>query len=333
MKDSIFYYRIGTQRECECPGGACNTSSSLQQRSSKGIGLGELPKCSTFFCRSTGTRMDKHMKFPQDIMRQYCRHQVKMISVQPSNGDIIHIALRLQLAARVFLRPSAIMKVENLLHGGLLVSHDHLELESVLLRNKEVKLNSFLGLLFDSLSNKEKAKLVIPFLGLPIGVEVGQFTIEAPPASSAINHLLQLRKALKGHGDGELNVLFVQLLHNLVAEEGAVHAHFDIDAGTGSPNASDAVKDELHGSIGIMDIARTGQHIKDLGRLGDSTEQGIVASLSFLLLVEPDRRAFGHSSSANDRSVEVHRQSGKLKGLQPSQQHLSAQLNEASESP
>ena len=121
MKDSIFYYRIGTQRECECPGGACNTSSSLQQRSSKGIGLGELPKCSTFFCRSTGTRMDKHMKFPQDIMRQYCRHQVKMISVQPSNGDIIHIALRLQLAARVFLRPSAIMKVENLLHGGLVV--------------------------------------------------------------------------------------------------------------------------------------------------------------------------------------------------------------------
>lgn len=287
MKDSNFHYRIGAQRKSECPGGACNTSSSLQQRSSKGIGLGELPKCSTFFGRSTVTRMDKHMKFPQDIMRQYCRHQVKMISVQPSNGDIIHIALRLQLADRVFLRPSTIMKVENLLHDGLLVSHDHLELESVLLRNKEVKLNSFLGLLFDSLSNKEKAKLVIPFLGLPIGIEVGQFTIEAPPASSAINHLLQLRKALKGHGDGELNALFVQLPHNLIAEEGAVHAHFDLDAGAGSPNASDAIKDKLQGSIGIMNVARTGQHIKDLGRLGDSTEQGIVASLPFLLLVEP----------------------------------------------
>ena len=253
MKNSIFY-RIGTQRECECPGGTCYTSSSLQQRSSKGIGLGELPKCRSLLCRSALAPMNKHMKFTQDIMRQYCRHQVKMISMKPSNGDIIHIALRLQLADRVFLRPSAIIKVENLLHGGLLVSHDHLELESVLLRNKEVKLNSFLGLLFDSLSNKEKAKLVIPFLGLPIGVEVGQFTIEAPPASSAINHLLQLRKALKGHGDGELNALFVQLLHNLVAEEGAVHAHFGLDAGTGSPNASDAVKDELHGSIGIMDI-------------------------------------------------------------------------------
>ena len=46
--------------------------------------------------------MDKHMKFPQDVMRQYCRHQVKMISVKPSDGDIIHIALRLQLADRVF---------------------------------------------------------------------------------------------------------------------------------------------------------------------------------------------------------------------------------------
>ena len=84
---------------------------------------------------------------------------------------------------------------------------------------------------------------------------------------------------------------------------------------------------ELHGSTGIMDIARTGQDIKNLDRLGDSAEQGIVASLPFLLLVEPDRRAFGHSSSANDRSVEVHRHPRKPEGLQPGQQHLSAQLS------
>jgi len=203
--------------------------------------------------------MNKHMEFLQDVMRQYCRHQVKMISVQASDSDVIHIALRLQLASRVFLRPSAIMKVEDLLHRGLLVSHDHLELESVLLRNKEVKLNKFLGLLFDPFSDKEKTKLLVPLFGLPVGVEVGQFAIEVPPASAAINHLFQLRKTLKGHGDGELNALFVQLPHNLIAEEGSVHAHFDLDAGTGSPNASDAVNNELHGSIGIMDIARTGK--------------------------------------------------------------------------
>ena len=40
------------------------------------------------------------------------------------------------------------------------------------MRNKEVeKLNSFLGLLFDSLSNKEKTKLLVPLFGLPVGVE------------------------------------------------------------------------------------------------------------------------------------------------------------------
>jgi hypothetical protein len=203
--------------------------------------------------------MNKHMEFLQDVMRQYCRHQVKMISVQASDSDVIHIALRLQLTNRVFLRPSAIMKVENLLHRGQLVCHDRLELESVLLRSKEVKLNKFLGLLFDPFSDKEKTKLLVPLFGLPVGVEVGQFAIEVPPASAAINHLFQLRKTLKGHGDGELNALFVQLPHNLIAEEGAVHAHFDLDAGTGSPNASDAVKNELHGSIGIMDIARSGK--------------------------------------------------------------------------
>jgi len=84
--------------------------------------------------------MNKHVEFLQDVMRHYRRHQVEMLSVQPSDGDIIHIALRLQFADRVFLRSSAIMKVEDLLHGSQLVRHNHLELESVLLRNKEIKL-------------------------------------------------------------------------------------------------------------------------------------------------------------------------------------------------
>src|SRR5664279_829798 len=116
MKDSIFYCRIGTQRECECASGARDTPGPLQQRSSKGVGLGELPQCSSLLRCSTLTRMNKHMEFLQDVMRQYCRHQVKMIYVQASDSDVIHIALRLQLANRVFLRPSAIMKVEDLLH-------------------------------------------------------------------------------------------------------------------------------------------------------------------------------------------------------------------------
>ena len=249
MKDSFFHYRISAQRECECTRGARNTPSPLQQQSSKGVGLGELPKCSSLLRSSTLTRMNKHVEFLQDVMRHYRRHQVEMLSVQPSDGDIIHIALRLQFADRVFLRSSAIMKVEDLLHGSQLVRHNHLELESVLLRNKEIKLNKFLGLLFDLFADKEKAKLVVPLLGLPAGIEVSQFVIEVPPTSSAIDHLLQLRETLKGHGDGELDAVFVQLPHDLIAEEGAVHAHFDLDAGTGSPNASDAVKNELHGSI------------------------------------------------------------------------------------
>jgi len=73
--------------------------------------------------------MNKHVEFLQDVMRHYRRHQVEMLSVQPSDGDIIHIALRLQFADRVFLRSSAIMKVEDLLHGSQLVRHNHLELE------------------------------------------------------------------------------------------------------------------------------------------------------------------------------------------------------------
>ena len=160
MKDSIFHYRIDAQRKSECARWVCNTPGSLQQRSSESVRLSKLPKCRSFLRSSPLPLMNKHMKFSQDIMRQYRRHQVEMISVKPSDGNVIHIALRLQFSDYVFLGTSAVMKVEDLLHSGLLVCHDHLELDSVLLRNKEVKLNNFLGLLFYLLTDKEKTKLL-----------------------------------------------------------------------------------------------------------------------------------------------------------------------------
>jgi len=44
--------------------------------------------------------------------------------------------------------------------------------------------------------------------------------------------------------------------------------------GTGSPNASDAVNNELHGSIGIMDIARSGQTSRTWAVWAMVAEQG-----------------------------------------------------------
>ena len=58
----------------------------------------------------------------------------------------------------------------------------------------------------------------------------GQLAVEVSPALFAhppTDHLLQHSETLKGHGDGELYAEFLQLSNDLIAEEGAVHAHFD----------------------------------------------------------------------------------------------------------
>jgi hypothetical protein len=77
--------------------------------------------------------MHHHMEFPKQIVREDCRHHIEMISVKPSDGDVIQIALCFQLAECVFLRPSAVMEIKDLLHGRLLVRNDHLEFVAVLM--------------------------------------------------------------------------------------------------------------------------------------------------------------------------------------------------------
>ena len=82
-------------------------------------------------------------------MREDCGHHVKMITVEPSYGDVIQIALRFQFAKRIFLRPAAVVKIQDLLHGCLLVRNDHFELIAVFMGNEQIELDRLLGLLLD----------------------------------------------------------------------------------------------------------------------------------------------------------------------------------------
>jgi len=133
--------------------------------------------------------------------------------------------------------------------------------------------NRLLRMLLELASDKEKPETAVPLFWLPRGIAIRQLALEAPPASSGLDHLLEFRKALEGHRDGELHSPLLKLGNHLIAEKGAVHTHLSDDAGTGSADTVYTVPHELKGAIGTVDIARTGKHIKDLRRLGDRTKQ------------------------------------------------------------
>jgi len=317
---------IGVHGHGKSPSGPSDSACSLQQRPSEGVCFRKLPEGGSFFGGTPASIMHHHMEFPKQIVREDCRHHIEMISVKPSDGNVIQIALRFQLAEGIFLRPSAIVKTQDLLHGRLLVRNDNLELIAVLVRDEDIKLHRLLRLLFDPSPNKEKSEAGVPAFGFPRCVEIRKLITEASPTSPALNHLLKLSKPLKGHRDSELNALVLKCADHLITEEGAVHAHLYDYAGAGGSNNAYALQHEFEGSVGVMNIAGTRQNIKDLGRLGDSAEQMIIAPLSLLLFVKANRCAFGHTARAQDRPVKIKGRPSQAKDLQARQHHLTACL-------
>lgn len=328
MQNSFFDCQIAAHRERKYAAGAGKTPGPLQKRLSESVCLRELPKRGPFFGGSPVSFMCHHMKLPKQVMREDCGHHVKVIAVEPSYGDVIQIALRFQFAKRIFLRPAAIVKVQDLLHGGLLVRNDHLELIAVFVGNEQIELDGFFRLLLDLTPNKEKTKLGIPTLGLPRRVEIRKLAAEKLPASSALNQPLEFGETLKGYRDSKFNAVLLKRPDDLIAEECAVHAHLNFDAGAGTADYTNALHDEFKSAVGVVDIAGTGKHIEDLPCLSYRTEQRIIAPLSLLLFVETDRCAFGLPSRAQNRPVKIKRHTNQPEGLKSCKKHLPARLPE-----
>src|SRR3990172_2083959 len=178
MQNTLFDSLIAAHCERQLTFRVCKTPGALQKRPSEGVGFSEFPKRRPFFGGSPVSFISHHMKLPKQIMRQNSRQHIKVIAVQPSYGDIIQIALRFQFAERIFLRPSAVMEIHDLLHGCLFVRNDHLELIAVFMRNEQIELDRLFGLLLAHPTNKEKAKESVPALGLAGCVEIRNITDE-----------------------------------------------------------------------------------------------------------------------------------------------------------
>lgn len=326
MQNPLLNCRIAAHRERQHSTGLGKTPGPLQKRPSEGVGLRELPKRGPFFSGSPVFFMRHHMQLPKQVMREDCGHHIKVIAVKPSYSDVIQIALRLQFAERIFLRPSAVVKIQNLLHGRLLVRNDYLELIAVFMGNEQIELDGLLRLFLDLPTDKEKTKAAVPTLGFPRRVEIRKLGAEKLPAPSTLNHLLELGETLKRHGDSKLNAFLLKRPDDLIAKECAVHAHLYSNAGTGGANYMYALQHKFKSAVGVMHIARAGKHIEDLSCLGYRAEQRIIAPLPLLLFVESNRRALGLSARAQDRSVKIKRHPNQTEPLKSRKQHLTAGL-------
>lgn len=326
MQNTLLDCRIAAHCERKRTAGLGKASGPLQKRPSESISFREFPKGGPFFGSSPGSFMREHMKLPKKVMRKDGGHHIKVIAVKPSYGNVIQIALRLQFAESILLRTSSIMKIQDILHGRLLIGNDHLELIAVFMGNEQVELDGLLRLHLDPTTNKEETKATVPTFGFPRRVEIGKLATEKLPPPSALNHLLEFGETLKRHRDGELNAFLLKCPDDLIAEERAVHACLDDNAGAGAADYTNALQDEFKSAIGVMHIARAGKHIENLPRLCYRAEQRIITPLPLLLLVEADCCPFGLSARAQNRAIEIKRRPNQPKGLKSCKQHLPASL-------
>ena len=296
---------ICADREREDTVGAGQSPGALNESLADRGQLLERPQSRSLFRGGALGSAAFHLKLPVEVVSQDCGKEIGLVAQQSSSGDVIHLALGLQLGENRLLGAATMVEGHDMpRREGLVGDHD-LELVVVGVGDEEVELNRPLSSDRLKSADDEHPKPAAPVLGLPMGFEVGDLGVEAPPAMARLDNLLQLWEALERHRDREVDAELVQGFDDDVAEEGTVHAHLNVHARQCSTDLVDAGEDELAGTVGIVNVAGAEEEVEDLAGLGDGTEERVVASLAFVLGIESHGRAFGATVGAQHRAVEV----------------------------
>jgi hypothetical protein len=86
------------------------------------------------------------------------------------------------------------------------------------------------------------------------------------------DHSLQLDEPFERNADGEVDPTIGKRRDNLITEESAVHAYFDLSTWHSSTDGINTCQNEGFRSFGVVDIARAMKEIEYLERLGDCAE-------------------------------------------------------------
>src|SRR4030042_1768107 len=260
-------------------------------------------------------------------MGQNRSHQIKLIAAETSDGNVIHLAVGFHFPKNLFLISPPMMKSQHLLHGRLLVRHNHRKLITIFMGNEQIQLDRSLKDLLTLLTDKQKPISVAPALRLPVSLKKGPCLVQTPPTLPFSDHLFQLDKALKRNRKGEFHPQSIEQRDHFVTKKRTIHPNLNFHPRqflTQHPNTIQQKRPRL---VGIMNISRTMIDVKDLPRLSDSTKQGIITPGPPFLPVKSDRRPFNPPPLRPlHRPIKIQRQSIQRDLSEPFDHHTPTQL-------
>ena len=328
VQQACFDPGVGADRECQETLWPTETAGAVQQGLAECAHLLEDPQARSFGRRASCARGGLHLQFSRQIVGEQFGQQIGLIAIEGTHRHVIEVAVGLQLGEDSFLGAASLVEGHHSPGSDGLVRHDHLELIPVLVGHEQVQLDRTFLLFLRPGANEHEAEPSVPALGFPGGLEVAGLVVHASPASALLDHSLEFHESLEGDADRELDPLPRQGRDDRIAEEGAVHADFDLRVRQDGPNRLDTGQKERFGPMGIMHVARSKEEIEDLSGLGDRTEQRVIAAGSFLLLVESHGGSFGASLGGEHGTVEVQRDPRGLECPEAIQNSLSQEAPE-----
>ena len=164
-------------------------------------------------------------------MREHRGKQVELVGDEAVKRDVCHVCIGFQFGKDIFLRTTTIVKLNDLSGACGFVGKDYLVGKAELQRNKEVKLHGFFGLYRLFGAHEKEASGIVPGFWFPGFLEASGNGSAGRPAPPRFDLALEFHEPFERNGDGELNGAIDEHGDDFLAEESAVHAYFDSDAG------------------------------------------------------------------------------------------------------
>ena len=317
MRQLGLHVRIRGQGQREAAFGSRQAAGPLEQPHPAGAETHERPPRGALFGGAARRLLDRHLQLTVEVVGHDRREQPSLIGGAASAGDVIHLGLGLQLREDRLLRAAPVVQRQELSRRERGVGEDHLELVPVFVGSEEIQLQGSFALFRLTGADEDETPCLLPAVRLPVALEELHVLSGAVPEQALLDFPFQLREALEGYRDRVLDAERIERVDDLLGEERAVHAHLEDHVGQDLPDFIEAGEDERASAVRVVHVAGTVPDIEDLPGLCYGTEQRIVAPLSFLLFVVPDRRALRHARGTDHRAVEVQRQACRCVLLQP----------------
>lgn len=227
MQQLGFDSGVRTHGQRQLPLWSGQATRALDQLAPQGAKLCKFPQWCAAISGSPRFGQAFHLHLPVQIVGQHGGEHIDLVAGEFSSRDIIHLSLRFQLGEQALLCATAVVVGQHMSGRYPFVGHDDLEVVAVLVWHEEVQLHGLFVLHPAALTNTDEAVASAPALGLPGRLEEAPAIIESLPALAIFDQRLQCCKAGKWHADGELHTERLEPADGGIAEEGAVHAHFN----------------------------------------------------------------------------------------------------------